>query len=434
MSGSYKQNNKATGEVTTSIPINEKLAGMFRLGAWMALLVYVFFLPFNHFLVSHWLSVPNTILLVIMALELLYTIYQRQWISSPLDYPLWAYGIAMIISSALSVDVQYSMEHLLRTLLPIMIVYHSTWQQLRHGRQITHLVWSMVLAAMLVVLLSFVFLNMEEGRIEGIFPVATRYGKYLDLIIPLTFSLLIFENAWQIKILLGVLVASEIAALLWTGTRGSLVALGIIVPVSAFISRKFWPILAICVVTVVGFFSILPKTSPLPQRVTEIIFSPSKLIAKDRALQDRKGYYKSAWAMIEERPFFGWGYGNHIAGYVTRSKDAAWFKEKDVKPLLWHAHNLVLEILLEGGMAALAPALWIALVLAGAGIRVLKKIRVLQEPLALGFLAGLCALGIHSLITVPQQSNSFLAMVYIAAVMAYACDVPSRSQLDWSIK
>jgi len=58
----------------------------------------------------------------------------------------------MVISSALSVDVQYSLKALLRTLLPIVIVYHSTWQQLRYGRQISHLAWSVVLAAMLVVL------------------------------------------------------------------------------------------------------------------------------------------------------------------------------------------------------------------------------------------------------------------------------------------
>ncbi len=419
MSGSFEQSNEAAGEVTTSISPNEKLAGMLRLGAWAALLMYVFLLPFSN-LLGHWLSIPRTILLVIMAADLLHCIYQRQWISSPLDYPLWAYGIAMVISSALSVDVQYSLKALLRTLLPIVIVYHSTWQQLRYGRQISHLAWSVVLAAMLVVLLGFVLLDVKGGRIEGIFPVATRYGKYLDLVIPLSFSLLFFKNAWQIKALLGVLVASEIVALLWNGTRGSFVALGMILTTSAFISRRLWPVLAVCAVIVAGFFGTLPENSPLHQRVTDIVFSPGKLITEDQALQDRKGYYRSAWAMIKEQPFLGWGYGNHISRYVTRSKDDAWFKEKDVKPLLWHAHNLVLEILLEGGIAALVAAFWIALVLAGAGIRTLKKIYTMPEPLALGFLAGLCALGIHCLISVPQYVNSLLAVVCIAAVMAHA--------------
>jgi O-antigen ligase len=307
-------------------------------------------------------------------------------------------------------------------LLPIVIVYHSTWQQLRYGRQISHLAWSVVLAAMLVVLLSFILLDVKGGRIEGIFPVATRYGKYLDLVIPLTFSLLFFKNAWQIKALLGVLVASEIVVLLWNGTRGSFVGLGMVLLASAFISRRLWPVLVLCAVIMVGFFSILPESSPLHQRVTDIVFSPGKLIAEDHALQDRKGYYKSAWVMIKERPFLGWGYGNHIANYVNKSKDEAWFKENDLKPLPWHAHNLVPEILLEGGMAALAAALWIALVLAGAGIRTLANIRILPEPLVLGFMAGLCALGIHCLISVPQWSNSLLAIVYIAAVMAHACE------------
>lgn len=416
MSRLSEQSNETAGGVTTSISPNEKLAGMLRLGAWAALLVYVFSLPFNH-LLGHWLSILKTILLVIMAADLLQRVHTRQWISSPLDYPLWIYGIAMVIASVVSVDVQYSLKALLRTLLPIVIIYHSTWQQLRYGRQISHLAWSVVLAAMLVVLLSFVLLDIEGGRIEGIFPVATRYGKYLDLVIPLTFSLLFFKNAWQIKALLGVLVASEIIAMLWNGTRGAFVALGMILLASAVLSRRLWPVLALCAVILVGFFGTLPESSPLHQRITDIVFSPGKLIAEDQALQDRKGYYKSAWAMIKERPLLGWGYGNHISRYVSESKDNAWFKEKDVKPLLWHAHNLVLEILLEGGIAALAAAFWIALVLAGAGIRTLKKIRTMPEPLALGFLAGLCTLGIHSLISVPQWANSLLAVVYIAVVI-----------------
>jgi O-antigen ligase len=80
----------------------------------------------------------------------------------------------------------------------------------------------------------------------------------------------------------------------------------------------------------------------------------------------------------------------------------------------------LLEILLEGGIVALAAALWIALAVAGAGIKMLRSIPFLQEPLALGFLAGLCALGIHCLIDVPQWSNSLLAAIYIAAVMTQA--------------
>jgi O-antigen ligase len=416
-----ERSNEAAGEVTTCISLNGKLAEMFCPGTWAVLLVYVFFLPFNH-LLGHWLSIPRAILLVIMAADLLHRVWQRQWISSPLDYPLWAYGTAMVIASALSVDVQYSLKALLLTLLPILIIYHSTWQHLKHGRQIRHLAWSVVLAAMLVVLLSFVLLDIEGGRLEGIFPVATRYGKYLDLVIPLTFSLLFFKNAWQIKALLGVLAVSEIIALLWNGTRGSFVGLGIVLLASAFISRRLWPVLTLCAVIMAGFFGTLSESSLLRQRITDVVFSPGKLIAEDQALQDRKGYYKSAWAMIKERPVVGWGYGNHIARYVSESKDKAWFKENGVKPLLWHAHNVFLEILLEGGIIALAAALWIALAAAGAGIRILKNIRFLQEPLVLGFLAGLCALGIHCLISVPQWANSLLAVVYIAAVMTHGCE------------
>jgi len=424
----FEHSNGSARTVTNCITLIEKLPDILRLGSWVALLVFIFLLPFKN-LIGAWLSLPKTILLVVMTADLLYRVRKRQWISSPLDYPLWAYGIAMVIASALSLDVQYSLNKLLGTLLPIVIVYHSTWQQLRYGRQIRHLTWSVVLAAMLVVLLSFVLSDIEGGRLEGIFTASTRYGKYLDLVIPLTFSLLFFEKAWQIKALLSMLAISEIISLLWTGTRGALVALSTILLASVAFNRRLWPVLALCVIVAAGLLWTFSVSSPLYQRVTNLVFSPGKLLIDDLALQDRKGYYKSAWAMIKERPFMGWGYGNHIANYINKSKDDAWFKENDVKPLPYHAHNLVLEILLEGGIAALAAALWIAIVLAGAGIRTLKKIRTMPEPLALGFLTGLCALGIHCLISVPQWANSLLAVVYIAVVMAHACEGPYYTTL-----
>jgi O-antigen ligase len=417
----FEHGNGSAGTVTNRITLIEKLPDILHLGSWVALLVFIFLLPFKN-LIGAWLSLPKTMLLLVMTADLLYRVRKRQWISSPLDYPLWAYGIAMVIASALSLDVQYSLKKLLGTLLPIVIVYHSTWQQLRYGRQIRHLTWSVVLAAMLVVLLSFVLSDIEGGRLEGIFTAPTRYGKYLDLVIPLTFSLLFFEKAWQIKALLSMLAISEIISLLWTGTRGALVALSAILLASVAFNRRLWPVLALCVIVAAGLLWTFSVSSPLYQRVTNLVLSPGKLLIDDLALQDRRGYYRSAWAMIKERPIVGWGYGNHIANYISKSKDDAWFKENDVKPLPYHAHNLVLEILLEGGIVALAAALWIALVLAGAGIRILKNIRVLQEPLVLGFLAGLCALGIHCIISVPQWANSLLAVVYIAAVMTHACE------------
>jgi len=425
----FEHDNGSDGTVTNRITLIDKLPDILRLGSWVALLVFIFLLPFKS-LIGDWLSLPKTILLLVMTADLLYRVRKRQWISSPLDYPLWAYGIAMVISSALSVDVQYSLKALLRTLLPIVIVYHSTWQQLRYGRQIRHLTWSVVLAAMLVVLLGFVLSDIEGGRLEGIFTAPTRYGKYMDLVIPLTFSLLFFEKAWRIKALLNILAISEIISLLWTGTRGALVALSAILLASVAFNRRLWPVLALCVIVAAGFLWTFSVSSPLYQRITNLVLSPGNLLIDDPALQDRRGYYRSTWAVIKERPVVGWGYGNHITNYINKSKDDAWFKKNHVKPLPYHAHNLVLDILLEGGIVALAAALWIALVLAGAGIRTFKKIYTMPEPLALGFLAGLCALGIHCLIDVPQWTNSLLAVVYIAVVMAHAYEGTIHSNMN----
>ena len=354
-----------------------------------------------------------------MAIDLLHRVWQRQWIPSPLDYPLWAYCVVMAVSSILSIDLPYSLGIFSKTLIPMLIVYHSIWQQLLYGRSIRHLAWTVALAAILVVSLGFFFLDMEGDRIEGIFPVATRYGKYLDLVIPLTFGLLFSENSWKIRALLGTLAGSEIVGLFWSGTRGAFVALmGVLLALVAF-NRRLWPILALCLGLVSGFLWISPANFPLHQRIADLI-SPVKLLANDPALQDRKGYYRSAWAMIREQPILGWGYGNHIAKYISKSKDSEWFKKNGVKPLLWHAHNLVLEILLEGGIVALVVAIWIGTVLGNAGVRILYGMHVLPRPLILGFLLGLCALGIHSLVTVPQWSNSLLAVVYLAVIMVYA--------------
>lgn len=387
-----------------------------RLGAWAAVLLSVVLLPFDHFF-GQLLRIPKDVTLAVMTADLARRILRGNWWPSPFDRPLWIYTATMGLATVFSVDPTYSAHAMLQALIPTLVLYHTAWNHLQDGRSLRDVLYCVVLSAALTVGAGFVVGKLEGGRLEGVFPVSTRYGKYLDLILPLTAILLVSTRRRIEQTALGALTLAEIAALFLTGTRAAWIAVGSVLVVATLLFRRLWPALLLALVGMT-FFLVTPEDSLLRQRAFTLLSAPVKLAAEDPALQDRRGYYETAWAFIQERPLHGWGYGAHIAQRASASKDPAWFAEHEVKPLRWHSHNLALEILLQGGLLALFSALWIVWILVRTGGSLLFAPPCPERLLGLGCLAGLSALGLHSVVSVPQWSNTLLTMLYIAALTA----------------
>ncbi len=386
---------------------------------WYALLAYIFLIPFKD-TAGDFISLPQNILLGVIILDLLNRAINGRWSTSPLDRPILAYVVAIIISLIFSIRPSYSFNSISRILLPVCVLYFATFQHLTvGGKSLENLAWTIIDATFIILALSLINLNIVDGRLEGLFSVATRFGKFLDLVIPLTVALLMNVNKPGYRIFLMVLLSGEIVSLLWSGTRGAWLAQSFLIFIWSVIKKKILPLTLLIIILITGT-TLLPQESVLRERLSGLLSSPQKIFFEDPAMNDRRSYYKTAIAFIKERPLTGWGYGNHIAKYVSRSKNDAWYQEHKVNPLLWHAHNLILEILLEGGVLALAAALWIGITIARHGYLAVIQKDFKKDCVCFGFLGGIVALGIHCFISVPQWSNTMLAFVFISAFMA-AC-------------
>lgn len=389
--------------------------------AWFSFLVFMFLLPFKELLRSS-LSMPQSLLLLFISLGIVERALSSpgRWVRSRLAWPLWSYALVMLTSSLLSIDVHYSLLSLVHDLLPLLIIFHATGCLVSTPGRMRQFLWILLTASAIVLVMGFFSPSLQDGRLQGIFPVATRYGKYLDLLIPLSVSCCISAGGTWAMAPVCLLVVGQVVALAWNATRGA--AIGIfsaLLFMSIFWKRVF---VALVLMVMAGglFFGFWPDTDRDLARIEGLFRSPSRLVTSDPALRDRKGYFETSIAFIRERPVLGWGYGRHIARFVTKAHPDDWYLKKGLKPLKWHAHNVVLEVLLEGGIMGLAAVAWIfwTYILIVRSLLVVHKIYI-KEPVVLGFVGAIVAISLHSMVSVPQWSNTLLAASYISVTAGY---------------
>ncbi len=387
--------------------------------AWLSFLLFIFLLPFRGQLGSI-LSIPRSLLLFFMVLGLVRSAALGRWVRTGLDWPIWTYCIVMLVSAFLSVDVRYSVSSVVHDLVPFLIVFHTGACLIINPGRMRQFIWMILTASALVLFLGFFPPTIQDGRLQGIFPVATRYGKYLDLLIPVTIASFLNVNGARLAVPIFLLAAGQVGALAWNATRGAIIGIFSSLLFMSVFRRK---ILVALVLTLIGgglFLGIWPATDYDLVRVEGLFRSPARLIASDPALKDRKGYFRTSISFIRERPVLGWGYGRRIARFVSAAHDEQWYLKRDLKPLKWHAHNMILEILLEGGILGLVAAMWISWRYVSIVYEVLVRHRIFnREPVVLGLVGAIMAISIHSMVSVPQWSNTLLAVSYISVTVGY---------------
>ncbi len=387
--------------------------------AWFSFLFFIFFLPFRGLLGSI-LSTPRSLLLFFMVLGLARSAAQGRWVRTRLDWPVWTYSLVMVASALLSVDTRYSISSLLHDLVPFLIIFHAGACLMVNASRMRQFIWTLLICSAVVLFMGFFPPTIQDGRLQGIFPVATRYGKYLDLLIPVTVSSCLNARGAGFAVPVFILAIGQVIALAWNATRGAIIGIFSSLLFISIFQRKI--LLALAFTLMVGglFLAIWPATNYDLNRVEGLFRSPARLLASDPALRDRRGYFKTSIAFVRQRPVLGWGYGRRIARYASAVHDKRWYLKRGLNPLKWHAHNMILEILLEGGVLGLVAALWIAWTYVSVVHELLARQRIsCNRPIVLGFIGAIVAISIHSMVSVPQWSNTLLATSYISVTVGY---------------
>ena len=135
--------------------------------------------------------------------------------------------------------------------------------------------------------------------------------------------------------------------------------------------------------------------------------------------------WSASWRLIKEHPVTGVGFGAYFLAIPRHQVGAGRLRVEQ-------AHNEYLDIVANGGFIALAIALWFIVTLIWRVRKPLKSRDAFRRAAALGAVAGLLDVGVHSAVDFGLQVAS-IAVVFLALIVIAVADErvekPSRRKL-----
>jgi len=212
-------------------------------------------------------------------------------------------------------------------------------------------------------------------RSEG--PVSANYfALILVAVVPLAVERLIHARGRLLKLVAAVTLASSVTAIVFTYSRGGLVALGMCcIPMLAWVPRRRigrLVVLAGVSAFVVGGFVLPADYLQRLGALTQIFAAPSGAALQDGALRGRLSEVTSAAMIFGDHPIAGVGYGNFEIHYPRYAQMLALDGRREER----QAHSLYLEVAAETGIVGM---LAFGALVGGAAIGAFRARRRLTE-------------------------------------------------------
>ncbi len=257
-----------------------------------------------------------------------------------------------------------------------------------------------------------------KGRVSSFLGNANVFAGYLELAIPVTVALGLWEKSikWRITALIAALLG--ILCILFTFSRGGLFSMAIgvgIVLIYRFRKRLWIPILIS--ILFVGF---LVKNADLFERQMSFFMNPGKLINQPTLLH-RHVTYRGLWNQFLDSPVTGIGWGAEEFFWGNTRIYSFWEIRHSVSTeSISHfggLNSLFLTHAVRGGLISLSGLFLIIVAVAVASFKAIGKARF---PWGIGLSAGLLGFGIHQImdnfLCWPQTSSFF--WLYIGILLA----------------
>ncbi len=297
----------------------------------------VFLLPFPHIT-----ALQANLLGIIIILWILRSLWNKERFFTPtvLDFPILLTGISIIISTATSINLKYSLMTLKGEYLTYTLLYYIVVNNLRSERSLRLLFLAMKLCLLTISIIgiygyyngSMVISSPPVGaRATSFFATFGRGAFYSMLLMASVLARIFHEKTSLKKKWLDLITALlGIFFILLTFTRGAWVAVIIMLLfLGVFRHRWILPIIVLLFL-VCGYF--------MPQKVLDR--------ATSRVIGDRLILWKSAILMIIDHPYIGIGYGNKNYGTLYPEYISVGAQDG----ILNNAHNLYLQIGVELGL------------------------------------------------------------------------------------
>jgi O-antigen ligase len=251
----------------------------------------------------------------------------------------------------------------------------------------------------------------EEGftRVGGTLVSPNYAAGYLSMVLAPTLGVLLLARLrLRYMALAAVTIVLGVLALMPTYSRGGFLAL---LGAAAFLLIAAW-----------GRIPRIPKAFVFVSVLVVIIALSTNTVMSARVFGNDEGSAYSrvtlnalAWNMIKDHPILGVGANNFTVvmnEYATGRLAGEW---------LYAVHNKYLLIWAESGIGAIIAYLWFVGASIRRGWKVWKSQRRFYSPLALGLVAGICAMLIN-LMFEPDRGRTTLQLLIVMATMLLAID------------
>jgi O-antigen ligase len=358
---------------------------------------------------------------------------------SPLNWPLvglFGIGLAQLLLRATPYPFLTRVE-LLKLAAYLLIFFLST-QVFRERRDLTNLVWFLILLCFSVSLLGIVQHFTSDAKIYGLrtltaggdpfgpFVNRNHFAGFVELTLPAGLALLIFRGLRRDVIpLTGLLTIVPVGAMILSGSRGGIVSFGFEVAVLALLARlrKAPEGPRLVALAIVGFAALALVAWLGTGRALERF---STLHPGDVTLSRRATMVHGAAHIFFDHPIIGAGLGSLVAVYPH-------YETVYDGHIVDHVHNDFMELLAEmgmlGGLCGLA-FLWIL-------VREARKSFTAEQGhfsrgIHAGAIAALCGLLLHSLVDfnlhIPSNALLFLLQSYLATSAPLPSEAPMKRQ------
>lgn len=305
------------------------------------------------------------------------------------------------------------------------ILLFLTIQAFRTPRQWKNLVWFLMSLAFAVSVFAIIQSFTSNGKIYwlqalhsggqpfGPFVNRNDFAGFVELILPLGLSLLLFDGERQERrLLVGLFVVFPAAALLLSASRAGVVSflievflLGILSGVYGRRSRR-WLLAGIAA-------AIIVLAAWLGIGYTFQRFAKGN--STEVSLINRLEITRNTWRLFLSRPLLGTGMGTFETAYPR-------YQTHYVGLIVNHAHNDYIELLSDGGIVAAALGLAFLWILYRKGLRNLRRARTaLTRSLYAGAIVACTGLLAHELVDfnlhIPSNAIIFLVLAALATAV-----------------
>jgi O-antigen ligase/tetratricopeptide (TPR) repeat protein len=410
-----------------------------------SLIALLVFTPLARGTVQPWaLSVAHFITLVILTAYVLGILLgaQPRPARTPLDLPLLALLLLVLVSSFFSIDRHSSLMALVR-LLHYLVLYWIVANAIRGRDQVRRVAGAIVAVVGFLAFFGLIKYLGEmappwwdyDGPSKGLtatFANRNHLAGYMEMALSLTIGLVIAARRAWLKVLLGFLVLALCVALTLSLSRGgwisASVALGCMVCLYVMGRKghyRRWIIGVVAVATVV-VLTVLAST-PVIDRLETLTHG------EDRGTREgRPAVWAKTVDLIKDHPLLGTGPGTFAVAFTP-------YRPAGINSHYYYAHNDYLHVISETGLLTAGIILWLMVALFGTAT---KKIKAARSRLTLGItlcgLGGMVALMVHSLVDfnlhIMANATVFavLARLVLSPTGALSTTVRSRSRFQVS--